>query len=257
MKKKILCALLSATMVMSLFVGCGAKKTGDNIAGKDDYITVLVQGGSPAFEATQKTAEAFKEQTGYEVRVESVPYTGVYDKLKADITASTGAYDVATIDILWMAEFAQGLLPIDDLMTDEVVNDLMPGMLAGGQVDDVNYGMPVWTNCKILMYRTDLFEDPDEMAAFKSEYGYELAPPTTWQEYRDVAKFFTRDTNGDGETDLYGTGIFGKTDGDTACCWLEESVQAGAKPVVLGDDGEVLVNQKPVSYTHLTLPTIA
>ena len=151
MKKKILCALLSATMVMSLFVGCGAKKTGDNIAGKDDYITVLVQGGSPAFEATQKTAEAFKEQTGYEVRVESVPYTGVYDKLKADITASTGAYDVATIDILWMAEFAQGLLPIDDLMTDEVVNDLMPGMLAGGQVDDVNYGMPVWTNCKIFL----------------------------------------------------------------------------------------------------------
>ena len=107
MKKKILCALLSATMVMSLFVGCGAKKTGDNIAGKDDYITVLVQGGSPAFEATQKTAEAFKEQTGYEVRVESVPYTGVYDKLKADITASTGAYDVATIDMNLLRDYCQ------------------------------------------------------------------------------------------------------------------------------------------------------
>ena len=247
MQKKIICTMITTALVMSLFTGCGTKESesNTNTAKKDDYITVLVQGGSPAFEATQKTADAFKEQTGYEVRVESVPYTGVYDKLKADITASTGAYDVATIDILWMAEFAQGLLPIDDLMTDEVVNDLMPGMLAGGQIDDVNYGMPVWTNCKILMYRTDLFEDPDEMAAFKAEYGYELAPPTTWQDNRDVAKFFTRDTNGDGETDLYGTGIFGKTDGDTACCWLEESVQAGAKPVVLGDDGEVLVNQKP------------
>ena len=187
MQKKIICTMITTALVMSLFTGCGTKESGSNTAKKDDYITVLVQGGSPAFEATQKTADAFKEQTGYEVRVESVPYTGVYDKLKADITASTGAYDVATIDILWMAEFAQGLLPIDDLMTDEVVNDLMPGMLAGGQIDDVNYGMPVWTNCKILMYRTDLFEDPDEMAAFKSEYGYELAPPTTWLEYRDVA----------------------------------------------------------------------
>lgn len=245
MKKKVLCVLLSMIMVLSLLMGCGAKQSEDSTAGKDNYITVLVQGGSPAFEATQKTADAFKQKTGYEVRVESVPYTGVYDKLKADITASTGAYDVATIDILWMAEFSQGLLPIDDLMTNEVVDDLMPGMLAGGQIDDVSYGMPVWTNCKILMYRTDLFENPDEMAAFKAEYGYELAPPATWQEYRDVAKFFTRDTDGDGEIDLYGTGIFGKTDGDTACCWLEQSVQAGASPVVLGDNGEVLVNQQP------------
>lgn len=245
MKKKVLSVLLGMTMVMSLLVGCGTKPSEDSAAGKDNYITVLVQGGSPAFEATQKTAEAFKEKTGYEVRVESVPYTGVYDKLKADITASTGAYDVATIDILWMAEFSQGLLSIDDVMTSEVVDDLMPGMLAGGQIGDVSYGMPVWTNCKILMYRTDLFENPDEMAAFQAEYGYELAPPATWQEYRDVAKFFTRDTDGDGEIDLYGTGIFGKTDGDTACCWLEQSVQAGASPVVLGDNGEVLVNQQP------------
>lgn len=237
--------MLSAMMVTGLFAGCGSEGSGDGTEGKGDYINVLVQGGSPAFEAAQETAEAFEEETGYEVRVESVPYTGVYDKLKADITASTGAYDVATIDILWMAEFAQGLLPIDDLMTDEVVDDLMPGMLAGGQIDDVTYGMPVWTNCKILMYRTDLFEDPDEMAAFKEEYGYELAPPTTWHEYRDAAEFFTRDTDGDGEIDLYGTGVFGKTDGDTACSWLEQSVQAGARPVVLGDDGEVLVNQEP------------
>ena len=41
-------------------------------------------------------------------------------------------------------------------------------------------------------------------AAFKSEYGYELAPPSTYEQLLDIASFFTRDTNGDGKIDLWG-----------------------------------------------------
>jgi multiple sugar transport system substrate-binding protein len=59
-------------------------------------------------------------------------------------------------------------------------------------------------------YRKDLYEHPEEQAAFKAKYGYDLAPPTTWVQYRDQAEFFTRKA-GDtlaGETldkDFYGT----------------------------------------------------
>ena len=56
----------------------------------------------------------------------------------------------------------------------------------------------------LLHYRKDLFEDPKYKKEFKSRYGYELAPPKTWKEYRDIAEFFTRDTDGDGEIDLWG-----------------------------------------------------
>ncbi len=40
--------------------------------------------------------------------------------------------------------------------------------------------------------RKDWFENPSEQAAFKKKYGRELAPPDTWDEFKDVAEFFTR-----------------------------------------------------------------
>lgn len=50
MQKKIICTMITTALVMSLFTGCGTKESGSNTntAKKDDYITVLVQGGSPA-----------------------------------------------------------------------------------------------------------------------------------------------------------------------------------------------------------------
>ncbi len=209
------------------------------------FITVLVEGGSPAFKVATATAEEFKQQTGYEVKIESVPYIGVFDKLNAELKAKAGSYDVATIDILWFPALASGLESMDDLYTDEVNKDLFTNLIDGAVVDGKKLGMPVWTNSKTMQYRKDLFEDPKEMEAFKKEYGYELKPPTNWQEYRDVAKFFTRDTNSDGQIDLYGTGVLGKNNGDSVASWLDHSLQAGASRLVVDEDGKANVNTKP------------
>lgn len=43
-----------------------------------------------------------------------------------------------------------------------------------------------------LVYRKDLFEHPQEKANFEAKYGYELAPPETWDQLRDIAEFFYR-----------------------------------------------------------------
>ena len=41
--------------------------------------------------------------------------------------------------------------------------------------------------------RTSIANHPDEQANFKAKYGYALpAPPTTWDQFRDLAEFFTR-----------------------------------------------------------------
>ena len=58
----------------------------------------------------------------------------------------------------------------------------------------------------------DLLDDPTEKAAFQKRYGYPLAQPTTWEQHRDIAEFFTRKA-GDklkGETlkkNFYGVGL--------------------------------------------------
>jgi multiple sugar transport system substrate-binding protein len=54
-----------------------------------------------------------------------------------------------------------------------------------------------------------LFENKDEMAAFKAKYGYDLAVPKTWKELMDIAQFFTRKDKG-----LYGVAIYTQKDYD-------------------------------------------
>jgi multiple sugar transport system substrate-binding protein len=75
------------------------------------------------------------------------------------------------------------------------------------------YAYPTEGDAVGWAYRKDLFEDPDEMAAFKAEYGYDLAPPETWDQLMDIAKFFTRpDDPVNGVK--YGVGVYTQKDYD-------------------------------------------
>ncbi len=73
-------------------------------------------------------------------------------------------------------------------------------LLAAQQWDDNVYGLPFHDGPECCVYRRDLFEDVGERAAFRVRYGYDLAPPRTWQQFDDIAHFFTRPEEG-----LYGT----------------------------------------------------
>src|SRR5690606_7855406 len=97
----------------------------------------------------------------------------------------------------------------------------------------------IFTNSEILYYRTDLFSDAQNQADFESKYGYALVPPTTWEQYRDVAEFFTRDTDGDGNIDLYGTDVKGAVETE----WLATVSQAGEEHMVLdAETGDVTID---------------
>jgi multiple sugar transport system substrate-binding protein len=54
------------------------------------------------------------------------------------------------------------------------------------------FAAPCETDALGFVYRRDWFEDPKEIAGFKARYGRELAPPDTWDEFRDIAEFFQR-----------------------------------------------------------------
>jgi ABC-type glycerol-3-phosphate transport system substrate-binding protein len=201
-------------------------------------INVLVEGGG---EQLQKAiAEKFTAETGIEVNFTVVPYTGVYEKLSAEIASGTSNYDVATIDVIWMAKFADFAEPLDALFTDAVRTDLPPALLADAQFGGKFIGMPAWANAEILFYRSDLFSDPAQKAAFKEKYGRDLVPPKTWQEFRDAAVFFTQDTDNDGKIDLYGTDVIGANPEE----WMAQVLQAGSPGVVLDDSGAVIIDNE-------------
>jgi ABC-type glycerol-3-phosphate transport system substrate-binding protein len=225
-------ALAAATLALT---SCGVGG-GEDAAGADE-LTVVVEGGGLA--ELQPVADAYEEETGTKVTLVELPYAGLYDRISSELSSGQVSFDVAALDAIWLSAFADGVAPLDDLFTDDVKGDLFPGLVSEAQVDGTFVGMPVWTNSEILFYRTDLFEDPKEQADFQAKYGYELAPPATWEEYRDVAEFFTRDTDGDGQTDLYGTDVKGAVETE----WLATVSQAGEEHMVLdAESGEVTID---------------
>ncbi len=204
---------------------------------QDQELNVLVEGGGKQLQ--QAIADKFTEETGVKVNLVEQPYAGVFDKLSAEFATGGSAYDVATIDVIWLPTFGDFVEPLDDLFTEDVIADLPEALVNDAKNADGTFiGMPTWANSEILFYRKDLFEDLDQQAAFEAEYGYPLAVPTDWQTFRDAAKFFTQDTDGDGNIDIYGTDVKGAVETE----WLAHVLQAGAPGVVLDADGNVIID---------------
>lgn len=234
MRFKIGAAALAASLMLG---GCTAATTASTPASSSgsaaagQTIRILAEGGGVGLQ--KGIAEQFTKDTGIKVEFVEVPYADVHDKLAADISAGAGSYDLATIDVIWMTEFGPSLQPIDDLMGSEVTSDLPASLVADAKFEDHFVGMPQWANAEILFYRKDLFSDAKEQKAFKAQFGYDLVPPTTWQQYRDVAKFFNRPKDG-----LYGTAVKGAVETE----WLAYVLQAGSKSVVLDNSGSVIID---------------
>ncbi len=194
-------------------------------------MNLLCEGGGKA--ELEPVVAAYADATGNEVTLVELPYAGLFNRLSSELSSGDVSFDVAALDAIWLPTFAPTVESLDDLFTDAVNADLFDGLVAESQVDGHHVGMPVWTNAEIVFYRRDLFEDADEMAAFSDQYGYALAPPTDWQQFQDIAAFFTRSDDG-----LYGTDVKGAVETE----WLAHVLQAGSDGVVLDSDGGVIVD---------------
>lgn len=214
MKKKILSVMLAAAMVGSLSIGFDVKEA----AAKGDSITVLVESGSPAEALAKETAEEFKEETGCEVIIDAVAYTGMYDKLSTEIRAKQAAHDVACMDVVWLAAFADAIEPINGTDT----SDFLPTLEESGTIDGNLLGYPIWVNSKILIYRKDLI--PEDKV------------PKSWEEYRALAEELATD-------EMSGTTVFG-SGSDAVCSFLDFACQAGAEGLVFDKDGNVNITDQ-------------
>lgn len=145
--------------------------------------------------------EKFQEENpGITVNAENVPWNSYYDQLYTSIVAGTGP-DVALVKLNAQPRLIEmgALEPLDAWMdgwkgTSEIQENLLKLTSAA---DGSHYYLPVQYVILYLYYRTDMF----------AELG--LTPPKTCDEFRDVAKALTRDTDGDGRVDVYGFGFRG------------------------------------------------
>ena len=148
--------------------------------------------------------EKFAEKTGIEVTHESMVFATLYSKQIVELQGGTGAYDLVVTETSWTNEWEDYLVPMEELAEKfdpagaggfrEYISGHDPGILRMASTRGGNLvGVPYYTYTMINIFREDVLNDAGEQAAFKARYNYDLAVPTTRQQLRDVAEFFTRD----------------------------------------------------------------
>ena len=190
---------------------------------------------------TKELAKDFEEMTGAEVKVDILGYTELYQKITQDYATDSNQFALATVDIMWSGEFAakdwtMDLTPWIERDKQEIdYDDILDVTWTMGGWDGKQIAFPMAGYVNSLIYRKDLFNDADEKAAFEDEYGYELAPPKTFDEMRDVANFFTRP-----DENLYGLVANGARGPAVAQDWMEYMRGFGGQ--IVDTNGNVMVD---------------
>ena len=138
-------AVIAAMAAMLSMAACGSAGSSED----DKTLSLLVEGGGPAEQVARDTATEFEKQTGYKIKIETSPYSGLYDKLKAETDSRKATHDLAVIDVLWFPALAKGLSSVDGVLSGSDEDDLMPQLKEGGTIDGKLLGIPTWTNSKV------------------------------------------------------------------------------------------------------------
>lgn len=164
-----------------------APKTESNV------VRVLAVSG-PETDSLIASAAAFEKETGITASIEQVSRSLWGERKVRELLQDSGIYDVVMIgggdDLVWVSQKAH-LTPLDQYLSADDKAQLMHAdyfTLEDGSL----FGVPQYYNFPMLFYRKDLLEDPQEQAAFKEKFGYDLKVPTNYDELRDVAEFFNR-----------------------------------------------------------------
>lgn len=213
-KKRSFTMLAALLMVSLLLSACSGSGAGSGTAGSEGAsgsktLTIMAETSSHA-DAFKSIIPDFEEKYGVKVKVVELPYDQYQQQLKLKFVSEQVDFDLAYVPIGWVPEFqlASYIAPVatEQAKLDELELDDFPGIdNAYFGADKQLYFLPYMNETHGILYRTDLFEDPAEKKAFRDKYGYELQPPQTMQQYKDIAAFFNRP-----DQNLYGVTLMGE-----------------------------------------------
>jgi len=139
---------------------------------------------------------------GTKIELISVGIHELYQSAIAEGGLHDGRFDLALLVTDWLAE-AHAASALEDLHHWQQLIPIhdWPGGWPRSLVEPLLFGdhlssIPWHDGPECLVYRTDLFEDPSTRSAFRSQFFRDLAPPTTWEEFEQTARFFTDQSSG-------------------------------------------------------------
>jgi multiple sugar transport system substrate-binding protein len=185
--------LVSAALALGLLAGTATAHAEDTVR----FWYHFDNADNPMSELVAKFEQ---ENPGIKIEAENIPWNSYYDNLYTSIVAGN-APDAAMVKMFAQPRLVEmgALEPIGDRIDAwDRKADLQDNLLNLTKAADGNtYYLPIQYVVLYLYYRQDMLQ----------ELGLEV--PKTCDEFRDAAIKLTRDTDGDGQTDVYGFGFRG------------------------------------------------
>jgi multiple sugar transport system substrate-binding protein len=115
---------------------------------------------------------------------------------------SNGEWDVCFIPTDWIAAVHQANAAADlaPLLEADPVPDFpiawSDSLLRLQRINDKILGTPYHDGPECLIYRKDIFDNPARQRAYQSQFNRPFAPPETWEEFHQIARFLNEPEHG-------------------------------------------------------------
>ncbi len=149
---------------------------------------------------TEILAPLWAEETGGTIDVTAIPYDQLTSKQILDVQGGAGEFDVFDYFYFGLGALVDAGALVDltewiDARSDIDVADFLPSVYDPYTLyDGKRYGLPYDGDIHVLFYNTELLDR------------FDLQPPTTWDEYDEIARIVTTESGGD----FYGAVIQGQ-----------------------------------------------
>ena len=227
---KLSTALLAGATAVTMFAG-GAS------AGEFDGYTLRVKLiGGAQYEPLYTRIPEWEAATGAKVEILSRKNHFELDReIKQDIASGSINWCVGSNHTSFAPQYGSLYIDLSVVLPDEVTGAISENVINSSMVDGRLVQLARHSDVSNLYYIKSLYEDEQNKADFKAEYGYDLMPPETWAQVKDQAIFFADPPN------FYGTQYVGKDEGISGRFYEMLIAEGGS---FFGSDGKVAFNSE-------------
>ena len=204
---------------------------------KATHLNVLLP-SMPISTSLMEITPAFTKNTGIEVNYVIVEPETLYSDISDILHRS--CYDIVPVN-----NVMRSLIPENALSSfnRSFYNQMTQGMFPAIIAQLSHYGIkqqaiPFSAGTRFLIYRKDIFEDSLTKRLYKEQCGKDLNIPTTFDEYNEVARFFTKRLNPISPTE-YGSSMAFEARGEICTGFLMRYFSYGGTFIDRGDTYEM------------------
>jgi multiple sugar transport system substrate-binding protein len=164
--------------------------------------------------ALVELSKDFTKESGIDMKFEFVPWTSYADRFLNELNSHGKLCDLIIGDSQWIGGSAENghYIKLNDFFDKEGIkmSDFVDATVVGYSEWPKNtpnyWSLPAFGDVVGWTYRKDWFSKPELQKEFKDKYGWDLGPPQTYDQLKQIAEFFQgREVDG---KKVYGAAIY-------------------------------------------------